>query len=194
MNDVSWRAGHRRQRALVRSLLSGWALLVVAGVSSPAVSEPLYQVELLVFQPLGVEPAPASPSSTPSQQPPDSPSAIEPPVLPAGSLLLNDIVQRLDRSGRYRTLLHIGWRQNALQTQPMRVGDPPGHAETGVSGIASVKVGQQLAMQLSIACQVDGHSAWLKARRNIRVGELHYVDHRRCGALMQVTRVRDAVE
>lgn len=192
MNEGLRLRRRRRRRSRMRGVVEGLVFLVAGGIAMPALSEPQYQVEVIIFQQVLPADAAAGPQSAPAMV--DDATAVDPPALPADSLLLKDAVQRLNRSGRYRTLVHVGWRQNALFTQPVRIGDRPGVAETGVSGTASVSVGQQLAMQMSVTCQNGGQTAWLQARRGIRVGELHYVDHRLCGALLQVSRVRDTGE
>ena len=177
--------------------------LVIAGALAaalvPAVvhAEPMYQVELIVFHHLRAS-ASDAPATMAMQEDasdiPDAPHAIEAAPLPAEAMLLSESARRLDRSGAYRTVLHVGWRQNAAQSQPVRIGDPAGIGESGVRGFAALQIGQQLAFRADIACRRPGVVATIHARRSIRIGELHYVDDPQCGLLVQVTRVRETAE
>jgi hypothetical protein len=190
MNEVPVQARLRpRSSALFACAI--WLSMVGDGA---AAAEPLYQIEVVVFHSLQVPAASRDAQPTAAASVDEGVATIEQVTLPAESLLLTEAVKRLNGSGRYRTALHHGWRQNALQNQPVRIGDHNGSGETGVSGYATVQVGQQLAMNIALACNRDGAGTILRARRTIRVGELHYIDGRLCGALVQVTRVRASGE
>lgn len=177
---------------LCKVIVATAALSAAAIAPGLARAERVYQVEMIVFHhlraavPLHDQTAPSAPLD-----PPVAPGAIDPAPLPREAMLLEDSVRRLDRSGNYRTVLHIGWRQNAAQSQPLRIGDPAGIEESGVRGYAVLQVGQQLAFSADLACRRDGTVTVIRARRSVRIGELHYVDNPLCGVLVQVTRVRE---
>jgi hypothetical protein len=194
MNEVPVQA---RLRPRTSPLLKVLACLLATGAgigASAAVAAPLYQIEVIVFQPLQSTPKVEGGQPVPPALVNGDVATIDTVTLPAEDLLLNDAVKRLNGSGRYRTLLHYGWRQNALQAQAVRIGDREGATETGVGGYAAVQIGQQLALNIALACNRDGAGSVLRARRTVRVGELHYIDDPLCGALVQVTRVRATVE
>lgn len=181
----------RRCRAIVATA----ALSAAAIAPDLARAEPVYQLELIVFHHLhAAVPAPGASGPPMAADLPAAPGAIEPPPLPRGAMLLEDSARRLDRSGKYRTVLLTGWRQNAAQSRPLRIGDPEGIEESGVRGHAMLRVGQQLAFSADLACRRDRTVTVIRARRAIRIGELHYVDNPLCGLLVQVTRVRDSAD
>jgi hypothetical protein len=171
--------------------------LAAALIPGAGRAEPMYQVELIVFHHLQAAASDAPATMTmhgDASNIPDAPHAIEVAPLPAEAMLLAESARRLDRSKAYRTVLHIGWRQNAAQSQPVRIGDRAGIEESGVRGFAALQVGQQLAFSADVACRRQGDVAAIHARRSIRIGELHYVDDPMCGLLVQVTRVRETAE
>lgn len=181
-------AASRRGRAIA-AIAALWAAASAPGVAR---AEPVYQVEVIVFHHLRA--AVPAPGQTMGSDPPAAPGAIEPAPLPREAMLLEDSARRLDRSGKYRTVLLTGWRQNAAQSRPLRIGDPEGIEESGVRGHAMLRVGQQLAFSAELACRRDLTVAVIRARRAVRIGELHYVDNPLCGMLVQVTRVRDSAD
>jgi hypothetical protein len=178
----------RRGRAIAATAAL-WAAAIAPGVAR---AEPVYQVEVIVFHHLRA--AVPAPGPTMASDPPAAPGAIEPAPLLREAMLLEDSARRLDRSGKYRTVLLTGWRQNAAQSRPLRIGDPEGIEESGVRGHAMLRVGQQLAFSAELACRRDLTVAVIRARRAVRIGELHYVDNPLCGMLVQVTRVRDSAD
>ncbi|MCG3201592.1 MAG: hypothetical protein NFCOHLIN_01462 [Gammaproteobacteria bacterium] len=189
MNPPPRSAASRLRKAVVATA----ALSAAAIAPVPARAEPVYQVEMIVFHHLRAAVPPHDPTMPPMPRDPSiAPGAIDPGPLPREAMLLNDSVRRLDASGKYRTVLHIGWRQNAAQSQPLRIGDPVGVEESGVRGHAALQVGQQLAFSADLSCRRDGSVAVIRARRSVRIGELHYVDNPLCGLLVQVTRVRES--
>jgi hypothetical protein len=159
-------------------------------MTAPVSAAPLYQVEIVVFHHLK-----SAPPSFPGGEIMKSNVAVAPIVaLPLDKMLLRDAMKKLDASSIYRTVWYLGWRQNAARTEAVQVGDSSSIAETGVSGVVGLQVGQQLAVYADIACRRDNAVAQIRGRRNVRLGELHYFDHPLCGVLMQVTRVPEAAE
>lgn len=184
-------AAFRRCRAIAATA----ALSAAAIAPGLARAEPVYQVEMIVFHHLrSVAPGPGPTGPPMAIELHAAPGAVEPPPLPREAMLLEDSARRLDRSGKYRTVVLTGWRQNAAQSRPLRIGDPEGIEESGVRGHAMLRAGQQLAFSADLACRRDLTVAMIRARRTIRIGELHYVDNPHCGLLVQVTRVRDPAD
>ncbi len=186
-------AGTAAALRLCRAIVATAVLSAATIAPRVARAEPVYQVEMIVFHHLRAA-VPVHDPATPAipRGPPVAAGAIDPAPLPRDAMLLEDSARRLDRSGKYRTVLHIGWRQNAAQSPPLRIGDPEGIEESGVRGYAALQVGQQLAFSADLSCRRDGTVAVLRARRSVRIGELHYVDNPLCGLLIQVTRVRES--
>ncbi len=186
-------AGTAAAFRLCKAIVATTALSAAMIAPRVARAERVYQVEMIVFHHLRAAVPLHDPITPPiPRDPPGAGGAIDPAPLPRDAMLLEDAARRLDRSGKYRTVLHIGWRQNAAQSQPLRIGDPEGIEESGVRGYAALQVGQQLAFSADLACRRDGTVAVIRARRPVRIGELHYVDNPLCGLLIQVTRVRES--
>lgn len=165
-------------------------VLAIATMATPVAAAPLYQVEVVVFQQLK-----STPSNFMGGEIARSSVAVAPiAALPLDKMLLRDAMKKLDASSIYRTVSYIGWRQNAARIEAVQVGDSSDGVETGVSGVAGLQVGQQLAVYADVTCRRDNALALVRGRRNVRLGELHYFDNPLCGVLMQVTKVRESAE
>jgi hypothetical protein len=110
---------------------------------------------------------------------------------------------RLDRSGRYRVLLHGAW----IAPVPDRDSPLPMLIQTGdrsgdrwrIEGTIAVTVARYLHADVALRYLVDsatpddvtGPPDYLEMQegRRLRSGELHYLDHPRFGVLLQIDPV-----
>jgi len=120
--------------------------------------------------------------------------------LPASMHRLAGAEKLLGQAGAYEVLSHAAWRQPdgvaapvyladsapAAPTQPDGVGLPRPRAE----GSVSLQVARpQLRVQTDFVVMAGETPVRVRDSRNLRPGELHYLDHALLGILLQVTEV-----
>lgn len=112
-------------------------------------------------------------------------SSIE--AVPAAELAYGGVASRLTRSGRYRALLHRGWRQPALsatEALPVRLAGGDGNS---VRGTVRLYASQHLHIETHLLYDRAGAGSFeLRENRRVRAGELHYLDHPLFGLLLRV--------
>ena len=125
------------------------------------------------------------------------PSAIA--AVPRGQLAYGGIVKRLRRSGRYRPLVHLGWRQPGLaktEALPVRVAGSSSAAPDAsrVRGTLRLYRSRYLHLEADLVYtrpNADVVSLTtrfsLQESRRMRSGELHYLDHPLFGVLVRAT-------
>ena len=110
--------------------------------------------------------------------------------VPRGQLAYGNMSARLSRSGRYRSLVHLGWRQRALnQNQALPVSIGGGNSE--VRGTVRLYLSRFLHLETHLLYSspdaLGGTPFELIESRRMRSGELHYFDHPVFGMLVRVT-------
>jgi hypothetical protein len=158
---------------------------------------------------LSEEAAPPDPASPEEDAPLAGTEAALPFYAPAEDLALSDIADRLRRRSGYRVLLHQAWLQPGLDRAsavPVELdrlarsagGDEPGTpADAGSLADASGQLSASavfyrsrylhLALDAGLAGEADSR---IRERRRMRIGELHYFDAPRLGAIATVTRAQ----
>ena len=177
--------------------------LGLALAATPARAQSYYDVELVVFELLGVDVAPgpeegaesvteipaqeANAPEAPAPQPPPPDARFEP--LPPDRMLLIPEFQRLRNSKQYRPLVHLGWRQQILG--PRQSVARPLYEQAGtvsIEGLLRVYTETFLHVDLDLTLRVsDDGSYRLNDSRRLRSGETHYFDHPRFGVLLRLT-------
>jgi hypothetical protein len=181
------------------------ATLLIAGclglslAAAPARAQSYYDVEIVVFELLGVDVpsiadeetgAPTAEQVLQEAAPPETPppdARFEP--LPPDRMLLTPEFQRLRNSKQYRPLLHLGWRQQVLG--PRQSVARPLLEQTGagsIDGLLRVYSETFIHIDLDLTLHVTGVGAYrLNDSRRVRSGETHYFDHPRFGVLLRLT-------
>jgi len=118
-----------------------------------------------------------------------------PQELAPSRLLLAGAARALQRSGRYRLLIHSGWQQGT-EDRPIRLTSESLSADGRaiIDGDVRLAVGRELRLQALVHCLYNGQGMMLRGDRRLRLGELHYFDHPIFGMLVQVTRVNAIAE
>jgi len=130
--------------------------------------------------------------------------ALPPPAfvrLPATMHRLAGAEKLLARAGAYEILSHVAWRQPDSAVVPVYLADSapgvPNAAEDGLApvgpraeGSVSLQVARpQLRVSTDFVVMAGQTPVRVEAVRNLRPGELHYLDHELLGILLQVTEV-----
>ena len=120
-----------------------------------------------------------------------------------GTLMLNSQTARLERSGRYRVLLHGAWiapipDRDAPLPMLIQAGDRSGD-QWRIEGTIAVTLGRYLHADVALRYRLDPLAGTdplatpdyleLHELRRLRSGELHYLDHPRFGVLLQIDPV-----
>ncbi len=125
------------------------------------------------------------------------PSAIA--AVPREQLAYGAIVNRLKRSGRYRPLVHLGWRQPGLaktEALPVRIAGSSSAAPDASRVRGTLRLYRSRYLHLEADLVYTRPSAELLAAssrfalresRRMRSGELHYLDHPLFGILVRAT-------
>ncbi len=122
---------------------------------------------------------------------------------------LGGVVRRLSGSRGYRVLEHVAWRQPGFggrRARAVRLGQPPlveqppapeapavapiempAPEVAPVEGIVRLRVGTGLHLALDLLFAAAEQPLRLTEQRPLRLGDLHYFDHPRFGALVQVS-------
>ncbi len=184
-----------RYTSRMRPLTLGLTLLLIA-LAAPAVPQSgggAYNIEVIIFR-SGADPADAEGVSG------DRPASDSGDVagsggvarligpLPAASLQLGAIVERLRASGAYRPLVHAGWSQTP-GPWGSRSGFPLarlGVVADGLAGTAYLERGQYLHLGFSVTLG----RATLSELRRVRLGEKNYFDNPDFGLIAVVTAAR----
>ena len=106
---------------------------------------------------------------------------------------LSDVVESLEQSDDYKTLLYAGWRQPGygvkkpkrvylIETSPISNEDAleaENHklGTVAVEGLVGIKVAKLLHVEVDFIFYHDGRPVRLKERRKVRLRETHYFDH-----------------
>jgi len=122
--------------------------------------------------------------------------------LPATMHRLAGAEKLLARAGAYEVLAHAAWRQPDSVAAPVYVGDSAPAAPTAPDngGLAPVRPRAEGSVTLQVAkpqlriltdfVVLAGETpVHVRSTRNLRPGELHYLDHELLGILLQVTEV-----
>lgn len=177
-----------------------FGILLLAGLllSLPAQAQQWYQVELVVFEQLN----PATDEQWPVM-PPRDPAAATPQtangkIQPASRESLAGVAERLRNSASYRVLSYQSWQQSALSKNASL---PVAIDGERISGHVRVYKASYLHSELDLWLQ-DGNQRSssgddfqgprypnLKESRRLRSKELHYFDHPRFGAILQLIPV-----
>ncbi len=168
-------------------------------LSLPAHAEQWYQVELVVFEQLN----PATDEQWPVM-PPNDPAAVTPQtsnskIQPANRESLAGVAERLRNSANYRVLSYQSWQQSALNKNASPLVAIDGER---MSGHIRVYKSSYLHSELDLWLQDGGQRGTaddgafqgprypnLKESRRLRSKELHYFDHPRFGAILQLIPV-----
>lgn len=171
---------------------------VLAQAGSQQRSE--YRIEIIVLRHLNNEARSFEAPSPPPLPTPDSDSGLEQeaaePVnrirwrgLPWREFQLKNENSRIKRSRDFRPLLHLGWTQEALNTDEAGWVPVRGTAEDGtaIAGRARLTVNRYLHLRLELDADIpDKGEFQLRQSRRMRSGELHYFDHPEFGALIEI--------
>ena len=173
-------------------------------ISLPAHAQQWYQVELVVFEQLN----PASDEAWPVMPPGDaagvSPQTASKKIQPAKKELLSGVAERLRNSANYRVLSHQSWQQSALSKRASIPVTVDGERLTGqIRVFKSAYLHSELDLWLQDGGRRSaGDDAFqgprypnLKESRRLRSKEVHYFDHPRFGAILQLIPINtpDAV-
>jgi len=131
-------------------------------------------------------------------------------LLPASALRLSGANDALARHARTRSLVHIGWQQDAGATREIRLRgtrtvkvNDPAHAASAenpeLDGDISLRFGRGVEVHLDALLRLEtrdsaGRPAGqqrfrLNSKRILNYGELHYLDHPALGAIVRVDQV-----
>jgi len=187
-------------------LLLGVAFNVLAASNRP------YQIEVVVFEQLN--PNQSNPISVyPASMVPDFANTIQLSnsrqkmynLLPDSDFTLNKEVKKLMRSGQYKVLLHIAWRQminGPRSSRAVHIQGPQLNGTIKVSRLNFIDLTANLWLTLpvsnlsNIRIVDNGNgesfpsliSLHLKQTRRMRSNELNYLDHPVFGMLVKVIR------
>lgn len=192
-------------------LRSAWRLLATLGLALlcavPAVAAD-YEVEVIVFRHVVADAG----QWAESQPLPDFSAArrlvdgsaaegLSPPAsfvrLPSSMHRLAGAEKLLARAGAYEVLSHAAWRQPDSAAVPVYLADAapaPGEGAASMrpraEGSVSLQVARpQLRVQTDFVVMAGETPVRVRDSRNLRPGELHYLDHALLGILLQVTEV-----
>lgn len=206
---------HRSPGLPIVALIQVAACLLLAGPVQAQDDEFRVALEMIVFLQLAPEESTedlmhASPDLPPPEiwpaplELPDSDSATPGP--PAGLLALTRAQFALDgiwlsmrRSAGYRPLAHFAWAMPAQWTGepiPLRLSTLAA-GPLPFSGLASLEEERfvHLALDLRMpAVEEDGGEYRIRERRRLLLGEVHYFDHPRFGAIARLFRYRPRPE
>jgi hypothetical protein len=110
--------------------------------------------------------------------------------VPRGQLAYGNMSARLSRSGRYRSLVHLGWRQRALsrnQALPVSIGGSNSEVRGTVRLYLSRFLHLETHLLYSSPNALGGTPFELVESRRMRSGELHYFDHPVFGMIVRIT-------
>ncbi len=159
-----------------------------------------YDVELLIFRNLTASdngelwPREATDGWEDAAAPrPSSPLATV-QWLPRGGSRLQAERAALDRSGRYRTLAYLAWRQavtDRADARPVPLSERTGDG-AWIDGTATVAVERYLHLALDLQLHLPDTGAQaaqirLTEQRRMRSRELHYFDNPRFGVIAVIT-------
>lgn len=182
------------------------SVLFLAGLlfSVPVQAQQWYQVELVVFEQLSSSSDEQSPVLPPSDPANVTPQTSNNKIQPARRESLAGIAERLRNSANYRVLGYHSWQQSAISKNAS-----PRVAIDGerLSGHIRFYKSSYLHAELDLWLQDDsqrsaGDAAFqgprypnLRESRRLRSKEVHYFDHPRFGAILQLIPVNtpDAV-
>ena len=206
---------------LTRYLLS--ALLLFTSLLSTAGADEMprqFDIELLIFQNLTADDGgevwpvdysewftedsngPIGPGSATATQPDTESEPTGPAWLNPDALHLKAEQAALARSGNYRPLRHIAWRQIVLDRNNAQAIDIPADANEGpvkIEGTVRVAVERYLHLYLdlklvdtTLAVQTEFFDFELpefrmQQKRRMRSKELHYFDHPKFGVIALIT-------
>ncbi len=168
-------------------------------------------LELIVFTQLDpedstedlVEPLPVLPPTAvypaPVELPDSGPATPDPPAgvlaLTRGQFALDGIWLSMRRSAEYRPLAHFAWAMPARwtgQAIPLRL-ETLAASPLPFSGLASLEEERfvHLALDLRMPADDGGVGEYrIRERRRLLLGEVHYFDHPRFGAIARLFRYR----
>ena len=210
---ASGHASHPLSRAACRSPRSPLLLfLALLLLSLPALAQRI-QVEVIVF-------AYANPDAGAALSTDDPDPLFEGmllgaegdayQLLPASALRLNGANDALARHARTRSLVHIGWQQDAGATREIRLRgkrtvkvNDPAHAASAenpeLDGDISLRFGRGVEVHLDALLRLETRDSAgrpsgqqrfrLNSKRILNYGELHYLDHPALGAIVRVDQV-----
>lgn len=191
--SLSW--GRARAR---RPLLPLFATLLLTLALGPAQAASWYVVELVVFERLDGDGYGEYWPPDPGQ--PDLARAVEIgrgggafSIVDGGGLRLGGVVSELRKSGSFRPLLHVAWRQPGYGKSTAK----PVHLRGGrvgavVDGTVRVYRRRFLHVETDLIYRpAEGGFVMtpfrLRESRRMRSRELHYIDHPMFGVLVQIT-------
>ncbi|AFJ01806.1 Protein of unknown function (DUF2803) [Methylophaga frappieri] len=171
---------------LRHALAIATALITFAG---PAYAQQWYQVEVVVFEQLNANTDEAWPTMPVGNTTDLTPRSATNRIQPAQRGELSGIAERLRNSAGYRVLSHEAWQQSALgrnASQPVQI---EGERLTGKIHIyKSAYLHSVLDLWLTSGSTTFEAQQYpnLNESRRIRSQELHYFDHPRFGAILQL--------
>jgi hypothetical protein len=171
------------------------ALLFTSLIAQSHAAASHYDVEIIVFsQNTGDNneewpSAPGTPEMEKAVQLKPDDSAFG--LLPASAYKLTTEENRLRNASHTRPLLHVAWRQAAVDRKHAKaVALQTETTNPVVEGTAIVSVNRYLHLNLDLLLSSGGDDSYrLQAHRRMRSGELHYIDHPRIGVLVKITPV-----
>lgn len=177
------RARRLQNRILCRlkfALVLSGLLLGLAVRATAAPTE--YQVAVIVF---------AQPLDTDEDLSDQSPFAWasdmrEPIPLPEAQSGLFAAYEQLRRAPNLRPLLHLAWLQ---AVEPGQVSAPYHVRGAEVEGMVSLEQGEHLYASVDIEYRpADGMIYRLREKRQLKLDEIHYLDHPAFGVLIKLSR------
>lgn len=168
-------------------------------LSLPAHAQQWYQVELVVFEQLNPTTDEQWPVMPPSNLAAVTPQTANSKIQPANRESLAGIAERLRNSANYRVLSYQSWQQSALSKNASPLVAIEGER---MSGAVRVYKSSYLHSELDLWLQDGGQRGRadngdfqgprypnLKQSRRVNSKALHYFDHPRFGAILQLIPV-----
>ncbi len=167
-------------------LLRLLSIILLWSLNSHAQAQQWYHVELIVFEQLNTYTDEAWPESSFDITAPLSPSVSGKLIRPATNSTLLQTATHLSRSENYRVLYHKSWQQPIMRTASstaVNIQSTDGMLNGSVRFFKATHLHAAIDLQLM---QGDQSPRLIESRR-IRSKKLHFYDHPKLGALLQIT-------
>jgi hypothetical protein len=170
-------------------------LLLLLGAILPAVAQGArwYKIEMILFTELGA----VARNAEHWAEDPGQPQTLEAIPLSVGSARvqalspsayrLSGIWSALKRSGDYRPIRHLAWKQPGLSSRSaplIAVGD---ELDPEIQGTIKLSRQRFLHLDVDLVLREANQSYRLKSSRRMRTNELHYLDHPTIGVIAIAT-------
>jgi hypothetical protein len=168
------------------------SILLLCSLSSAALAQQWYHVELIVFEQLNTYTDEAWPTTAFDIDAPLSPSVSGKLIHPAKNRTLIQTAERLQKSRDYRVLYHQSWQQPIMtksHSRSVKIQSSDGAINGSIRFFKSTYLHAALDIQLLQGDQ----SPRLTESRRIRKKKLYFFDHPKLGALLQITPIETTV-